>query len=400
MASAGAAGRERPAERVRRQAGSATLALAEKARQLAASGADVIDLSGGDPDFPTPEHIRRAATQALEAGDTHYVSPAGTPALRQAIAQKLLQDNGVKVDWARGVLVTPGGKAALFEAVMAFAEPGVDVLVLEPAWVSFAPMVELAGARAVRVALSAENGFRVTREALEAVAGPSARILIVNSPNNPTGRVFDQAEREAIAQVARARDLLVFSDEIYEKVLFDGRRHVSLATLPGMAERTLTFNGFSKAYAMTGWRLGYVAGPEALVAPLLKVHGHSVTCVSGFLQAGAVAALTGPQDFLPEMLGAFDRRRRLLAHGLAAIPGVRCALPEGAIYAFADVRALGWPSAELAERLLSEVHVATVPGAAFGQAGEGFLRFALTVPEARVVQAVERLAVLPKWKRG
>jgi aspartate aminotransferase len=382
------------AGRVRDLAPSPTLAVSDRARALKAQGIAVIDLGGGDPDFITPEHIRRAAADDMNAGDTHYVASPGTPALRKAIAAKLLQDNGVEVDPLGGVVVTPGGKQALFEAVLALVEPGVDVLIPEPAWVSYVPMVELAGGRAVPVPLDPDDNFRITADRLAAAVTPASRIMIVNSPNNPTGRVFADHELSAIAEVAIAHDLLVFSDEIYEKILFDGHRHTSLASLPGMAERTLTFNGFSKAYAMTGWRLGYVAGPTPLIAEIEKVHSHSATCATSFVQAAGVEALAGPQDFIAEMVAAWDRRRRAVSDGLSDVAGIRCPRAEGAFYAFADVRETGMPSLDFADLLLREVHVAVVPGVAFGQAGEGHVRLSFATGDDALADAVDRIGDL------
>lgn len=379
------------ASRVRALQPSPTLAVTERVRALRRSGVEVIDLASGDPDFPTPVHIRQAATAAIEAGDTHYVTAGGLPELRAAIAAKLASDNGVQVDPDGEVLVTAGGKAALFEAMQALVEPGTEVLILEPSWVSFAPMVQLSGGTPVPVRLSADDGFRLTAERLAAAISPRTRILLVNSPNNPTGRVFDEAEWKVVREAAVARDLLVFSDEIYEKILFDGRAHLSPASFPELAGRTLTFNGFSKAYAMTGWRLGYVAGPRALLSQIAKVHGHSATCVPGFTQRGAVAALNGPQTPIAEMVAAWDRRRRIAVPLLEQIPGVRCPLPEGAFYLFADVRGAGASSLELANRIVEQAHVAVMPGTAFGEAGEGFLRIALTTPDPQLREALERI---------
>ncbi len=379
------------AARVRDLAPSPTLAVSDRARALKAQGIDVIDLGGGDPDFITPEHIRRAAAEDMDAGDTHYVASPGTPALRRAIADKLRRDNGIEVDPLGGVVVTPGGKQALFEAALALVEPGVDVLILEPGWVSYVPMVELAGGRPVPVPLDPDDNWRVTADRLAAAVTPASRILIVNSPNNPTGRVLDDAELAAIRDLAIERDLIVFSDEIYEKILFDGHRHVSLASLPGMADRTLTFNGFSKAYAMTGWRLGYVAGPKRFIAEVEKVHSHSATCATSFVQAAGVVALTGPQEFIGEMVSAWDRRRRFVSEGLGAVKGVRCPLAEGAFYAFVDVREAGMTSLEAADLLLREAHVAVVPGIAFGDAGEGHVRLSFATGDAMLEQAVSRI---------
>jgi aspartate aminotransferase len=382
------------ASRVRNLAPSPTLMVSERARQLKAEGIDVVDLGGGDPDFITPEHIRAAATEAMNAGDTHYVASAGIPSLRKAIADKLRADNGIEVEPNGGVIVTPGGKQALFEAALAFVEPGVDVMIPEPAWVSYGPMAELAGGRAVPVPLDPDDDWRLTGEALAAAWTPATRILLINSPNNPTGRVFDDAELAAIAAFAQERDLLVFSDEMYEKILYDGQRHTSIATLPGMAERTLVFNGLSKAYAMTGWRLGYVAGPRPYLQQIDKVHSHSVTCATSFVQKAGVVALTGPQGFITEMVSAWDRRRRNLSERLNAVNGVRCPLVEGAFYAFADIRGTGMTSTEAADLFLQEAHVAVTPGVAFGAAGEGHVRLSFATSDELLAVAADRIAQL------
>jgi aspartate aminotransferase len=379
------------ARRVRDLAPSPTLAVSDRARQLKAQGVDVIDLGGGDPDFITPAHIREAAISAMNAGDTHYVASAGIPGLRQAIADKLRIDNGIEVDPNGGVVVTPGGKQALFEAALALIQPGDDVLIPEPAWVSYVPMVELAGGNAVPVPLDPDDNWRLTPEKLAAAVTPASRVLLINSPNNPTGRVLDGAELAAIAAFADKHDLLVFSDEMYEKILYDGHRHTSIATLPRMAERTLTFNGLSKAYAMTGWRLGYVAGPRPYIEQIEKVHGHSVTCAASFAQQAGIVALTGPQEFIGEMVTAWDRRRRRVAAGLNRINGIHCPLVEGAFYAFADIRGTGMTSSEAAAHFLQEAHVAVVPGVAFGAAGEGHVRLSFATSDELLAEAVDRL---------
>lgn len=382
------------ATRVRQAAPSPTLAVSERARQLKAEGVDVIDLGGGDPDFITPEHIRKAAIDAMNSGDTHYVASSGTPALRQAIADKLQRENGISVDKNGGILVTPGGKAALFQAVMAFVEPGVDVMILEPAWVSYQPMVELAGGRVVHVGLDPDNNFAITRDLLESHVTPESRIIMLNSPNNPTGRVATKEELEAIADLARKHDLLVFTDEMYEKIIYDGNRHISIATLPGMEERTLTFNGLSKAYAMTGWRLGYVAGPNAFIKKISTVHSHSVTCATSFAQAGGVAAYEGPQEMIDEMVSAWDRRRHLITDGLNAVRGLRVQNIEGAFYGFVDGRETGMDTAELSKKILDDAFVAVVPGNAFGECGDGHFRLSFATSDQALETAVSRIQKL------
>jgi aspartate aminotransferase len=289
------------------------------------------------------------------------------------------------------VIVTPGGKQALFEATLAFAEAGVDVMIPEPAWVSYGPMVELAGGSAVPVPLDPDDNWKLTGEALSAAWTSASRILLINSPNNPTGRVLDDAELAAAAAFAEERDLLIFSDEMYEKILYDGQRHTSIATLPGMNERTLVFNGLSKAYAMTGWRLGYVAGPRPYLEQIEKVHSHSVTCATSFVQKAGVVALTGPQEFIGEMVSAWDRRRRNLAERLDAVNGMRCPLVEGAFYAFADIRGTGMTSPQAADLFLREAHVAVTPGVAFGAAGKGHVRLSFATSDDLLEAAADRI---------
>ena len=379
------------AARVRNMAPSPTIAVSDKARALKAQGIDVIDLGGGDPDFITPPHIRQAAADAMNAGETHYVASAGIPSLRKAIAKKLKDDNGIEVDPMTEVIVTPGGKASLFQSMLALAEPGTEFLVLEPAWVSYVPMIEIAGGTPVPVALDPDDNFRVTAEKLQKAISHRTRGIVVNSPNNPTGRVLDTEELQVIAQAAIRHDLLVFTDEMYEKIVYDGHQHISLAALPGMWERTLTFNGLSKAYAMTGWRLGYVAGPKVYIDEIAKVHSHSVTCATSFVQVGGVAALNGPQEFIGEMVTAWDRRRRSVAAGLNAVKGVRCSLVEGAFYHFADIRGTGLDSVTLSDKLLQDAHVAVTPGVAFGEAGEGHIRLSFATSDGLLDEAVRRI---------
>jgi aspartate aminotransferase len=264
------------AERIGNLQPSPTVAVSDRVRELKQQGYDVIDLGGGDPDFATPRHICEAASEALFEGDTHYVASAGIPELRQAIVKKLTADNGVEVEPA-GIIVTPGGKSALISSVLALAGPGDDVLTFDPGWVSYEPMATIAGANTIHVPLDANDNYRITRDVIESFVTPNTRLMIVNSPNNPSGRVLTQDEIDAVCAAAKDHDLIVFSDEIYEKIVYDDHKHISIGAQPGMAGRTLTQNGFSKAYAMTGWRLGYVAGPTEIVRQIMKIHSHSVT---------------------------------------------------------------------------------------------------------------------------
>ncbi len=379
------------AERVRNASPSPTLAVSQRARELRADGIDVIDLGGGDPDFITPQHIREAAINAMNSGDTHYVPSKGTPQLLEAIANKLQADNGISVNPNTDIIVTPGGKSAIYQAIMSFVEPGVDVMLFEPAWVSYQPMVELAGGRAIGVPLNPDDNFAITSEVLEQHVTPETRVILLNSPNNPSGRVATMEELTAIADFAKAHDILVFTDEMYEKIIFDDHKHISIATLPDMANRTLTFNGLSKAYAMTGWRLGYVAGPTDLIKKIAILQSHSVTCATSFAMAGGVAAYNGPQDIIHEMVAAWDRRRKLITEGLNSINGLYQAPIEGAFYGYVDGRGTGMSIEDLSQKLLNEAHVAVVPGTAFGASSTSHFRLSFATSDENLSKAIERI---------
>lgn len=379
------------AERMHIMKPSPTLAVSDAARQLTLAGHDVVDLGGGDPDFTTPEHIMQAATKALNEGFTHYVASSGIPPLRKAIAAKLQRDNGVTYDPNSEIIVTPGGKAALAISLLALVGGGDEVLIIDPGWVSYAPATQLTGATPVQAPLSPDDNWTITADLLRQYVTLRSRVLIFNSPNNPTGRIATQAELQAIADVARENDLIVISDEIYEKLVYDGRTHTSIASLPGMQERTIIVNGFSKPYAMTGWRLGYVAAPRELVKQIATIHSHTATCATSFAQVGGVAAYDGPQECITMMNTAYDRRRRLVAEGLSALPGITCPLPEGAFYAFADIRGTGLSATDFATQLLQAQYVAVTPGDAFGPAGAGYVRLSVANSDEMLQKAIDRI---------
>lgn len=372
---------------------SATVAQHDLVQSMRAAGTQVLDLGTGEPDFPTPDHISAAATTALHDGHTHYTASRGLPALRRAIAAKLVDDNRITVDPDSDVVVTPSAKHALFVALATVLDPGDDLLVPTPSWVSYQSMAHLLGARAVSAPLG--DGFRLTRDVLEEHRTPRTKAILVNTPNNPTGRALDAEEAAAVADFAREHDLVVVADEIYEKIRYDDREHFSIAALPGCADRTLTVNGFSKGYAMTGWRLGYLAGPTALVAQALKVHEHTVSCAASFAQHGGIAALEGPQDPVRDMVSEYAARRKLLVDGLNALPGFACALPDGAFYAFPDIRGTGFTdSAEFAAWLLRRAAVSVTPGSAFGAGGEGHLRLSFATSREAITEALDRIAAV------
>lgn len=345
---------------------SLTLAITAKAKAMAADGLDVCSFSAGEPDFPTPAHAIAAAQRALDEGKTRYGPVAGEPALRSAIAAKLARDNGV--NWAaENVIVTNGGKHSLYGLMMAVIEAGDEVIIPAPYWVSYPDMVTLAGGTPVIVETTAATGYKITPAQLEASITPRTKLLVLNSPSNPTGKVYTPDEVRAIAQVVLRHDLWVVSDEIYEKILYDGAEHLSIAAVsPELQQRTLISNGFAKAYSMTGWRVGYLAGPVEIINAVAKIQGHATSNVCTFAQYGAIAALTEPQDCVETMRQAFAERRRVMLERIRAIAGLTCTEPEGAFYLFPEIEALGIGSMEFCERFLEEHQVAIIPGIAFG----------------------------------
>lgn len=372
---------------------SATIAINDKAKALKAAGRDVISLAGGDPDFETPDHITHAALAAIDAGDTHYPPSRGTPALRKAIAAKQAKDHGLQLDPNTQVLAGPGGKFLIYAILASIANPGDEIIIFEPYWVSYVPMTILVGAVPVTVPLSAADGFTITPEIIEAHVTPRTKAILVNSPNNPTGRVLTRAEAEAIRQAALAHDLYVLSDEMYEKLIFEGE-HICLAALPGMAERTVTLNGHSKAYAMTGWRLGWATGPQQIIDLAANLQSQTVTSAASFTMAAGVAALTGPQEVVDEMRVAYQARRDFMVTSLNAIPGVECDPPQGAFYLFVRFPGLGQDSMAIATMLLEEADIACTPGVEFGRSGEGHVRFSIATAMSDLERAVDRIAKL------
>ena len=372
---------------------SMTLAVNDKAKALKAAGNDVIALAGGDPDFDTPQHIVDAAFASIRDGGTHYPAPMkGIVPLLEAIAAKMEQDNGILLDPMSDIVVTPGGKWAIFLALSAVINPGDEVLYLEPVWVSYPPMITLAGGEPVPVSLPSEDNFRITADLLREHLTPQSKALMINSPNNPTGRVLTQEEVNAIVEVATEADLYVITDEIYEKLIYDGREHISLAAQPGMAERTLTINGMSKAYAMTGWRLGWLAGPAPILKLATRMNSQTVSSAATFTMHAAVAALTGPQACIEEMRESYKARRDFMVPALNGIDGVECRSIEGAFYLFPRFPNSDKNSMELADALLEKAGIAGTPGIAFGGSGEGHVRFSIATAMSELERAVERLA--------
>jgi len=375
-------------DRVRDLPPSPTIAVAKRAQELRRQGVDVVDFGPGEPDFVTPAHIREAAIQALNRGMTHYAPGRGIPELRQAIAGKLERENHLHFDPETEIVVTPGAKQAIVEAMLTVVAPDDEVIIFDPGWGSYDAIVRLAGGRPVHVQL--DPGFAIDADRLLAALSERTRAIVVGSPGNPTGHVLRPQELELLTDVVVDRDLVLISDEIYERIAYDDVSPVSPATLPEMGERTVTINGFSKAYAMTGWRLGYVAGPAPLVGQMLKVHEHTVTTATSFAQAGAVAALEGPQEPIAEMVREFALRRRIVVDGLNALPGVHCVLPDGAFYAFPDISQTGLTGTELANRLL-EHGVALTPGVGFGAYWDTHVRLSYATSEERIITGLHRM---------
>jgi aspartate aminotransferase len=353
-------------ERAAQLTPSLTLSIDSKAKAMKAEGIDVCGFGAGEPDSDTPEHIKRAAIEALEAGFTKYTPNAGIPELRQAIADKLAADNGLNYR-AGQVVVSNGAKHACYNAILATCQPGDEVVIPAPYWVSYPDMVRLVGAEPVIVPTSERNAWKMRPEDFENAMTPRTKMLIMNTPNNPTGSVYTREELEAIVNVAAEEDIYILSDEIYEKLVYDDVKHVSIGSLSKEAyDLTITVNGFSKSYAMTGWRLGYLAAPDAVTRAVDSIQSHTSSNPSSFSQYGALAALKGDQQPLADMREEFDMRRNYMFDRLSKISNVTAVKPQGAFYILVNISQLGLTSQNFADRLLSKANVAVVPGAAFG----------------------------------
>jgi aspartate aminotransferase len=376
------------ASRVGRVEPSATLAISNKAAELEAEGKDVVDLSVGEPDFDTPENIKDAAKAALDAGHTGYTSSNGIPELKDAIAEKL-HDDGLTQYGPDNIIVTPGGKQALYEIFQTVIDDGDEVALLDPAWVSYEAMVKLAGGSLTRVDTAAHD-FQLegALDDLADAVSDDTELLVVNSPGNPHGAVYSEAALEGVRDLAVEHDITVISDEIYKEITYDDAEAVSLGTLDGMADRTVTLNGFSKAYSMTGWRLGYFAGPQELISQAGKVHSHSVSCAVNFVQHAGVEAITNTDEAVEEMRQAFAERREFLI-GLFEDHGVHVPEPQGAFYMMPEIAPDG-DDTEWCDQAISEAQVATVPGSAFGT--PGYARISYANSKERLQEAVDRLA--------
>ncbi len=360
-----------------------------RARALEAQGRDIIHLEIGEPDFATQPHIVAAAKQALDEGWTHYGPPQGLPELREAIAAHVSKTRGIRVG-PQHVSVVPGGKPIIFFPMLALVEPGDEVIYPNPGFPIYESMINFLGAKPVPIPLVEERGFSFDLDRLRDSLSPRTKLLILNSPHNPTGGVIPAQDIHAIAEMVRRRDLMVLADEIYSRIYFD-QPPVSIASIPGMLEKTIILDGFSKTYAMTGWRLGYGVMPEWLVEAVNKLMVNSNSCTASFTQRAGIVALTGPQDGVNAMVAEFRRRRDAFCAGLNALPGFRCALPGGAFYAFPNITGTGLTSGALFDALLERAGVACLSGTAFGAYGEGYLRFSIANSYEKLMAAVERM---------
>jgi aspartate aminotransferase len=378
------------AHRITQVTPSITLAISAKAKAMKAEGLDVCSFSAGEPDFDTPQHIKAAAEKALEEGKTKYGPAAGELPLRQAIARKLKRENNLDYQ-PENIIVTNGGKHSLFNCIFALIEEGDEVIIPAPYWLSYPEMVTLAGGKSVIVTTTAENEYKITPEQLKQAITPKTKLFILNSPSNPTGAVYTPEEIKALAQVIVDYDLLVVSDEIYEKIIYDNSIHLSIGAVNDtIFPRTIVSNGFAKAYSMTGWRVGYIAAPVEIIKAMTSIQSHSTSNVCTFAQYGAIAALESSQDCVAEMLGAFQERRKVMYDAIQAIPYVSSPLPYGAFYLFVDISATGLKSLDFCQKLLEEEKVATIPGVAFGE--DKCIRFSYATDMDSINKGMEKFA--------
>jgi aspartate/methionine/tyrosine aminotransferase len=367
-----------------------------RARALEAEGREIVHLQIGEPDFDTPAHITEAAIQALRDGYTHYVPALGIPQLRDAIAQHISETRGINVE--RGnVCVSPGGKPIMFWTIMALCQEGDEVIVPDPSYPIYESMARVVGATVVPLPILESRNFTFAPEDLASRLTPRTKLVVLNSPANPTGGLFEKTDIEGIANVLRDHDCYILSDEIYSRMLYGGAgEHYSVAAEPDMLDRTIILDGFSKTYAMTGWRLGYGIFPLELIPHIDRLAVNSVSCTNAATQVAGVAALTGPQDCVTEMVAEFEKRRDFIVDGLNSIPGITCKKPLGAFYVFPNVTGLGLPSKVLADRILDEAGVAVLTGTAFGEYGEGYLRLSYANSIPNIQKALDRIAALAK----
>ena len=377
------------ADRMNRLGTETAFEVLVKARALEVKGKDIVHLEVGEPDFATPENIVQAGVRALQDGKTKYTPSAGIPELRQAIANHVGNTRGVKVT-PEMVVVTPGAKPIMFFTILALVEPGDEVLYPAPGYPIYESMINYCGGTPVPYLLREENNFRFDPDEFRSKASNKTKLIILNSPHNPTGGVLEPEDLQVVAEVAQKYDAAVFTDEIYWRVLYDGT-FTSLLSIPGMLERTILLDGFSKTYSMTGWRLGWGVMPPEIATHVARLQTNSTSCVAGFTQYAGVEALTGPQESVGKMVAAFKERRDTIISGLNAIPGFNALKPRGAFYAFPNIKGTGWDSRKMADYLLNDAGVACLSGTSFGAEGEGYLRFSYANSLENIKKALVRV---------
>ncbi len=377
------------AERMSRLGTETAFGVLAKAQALEAKGMDVVHLEIGEPDFDTPQNIRSAAKNALDNGQTHYCNSQGIVPLRNVIAEELGKTRNVDIEPAR-IVVTPGAKPIVFFSILALLEEGDEAICPDPSYPIYESVINFTGAKSVPIQLKEELDFRFDIDELRAKITPRTKLIVLNSPHNPTGGVLEKEDVLAIADIARENDITVLSDEVYEHIVYE-HEPFSIASLPDMLDRTILLSGFSKTYAMTGWRLGYAALPPNLVEPVVRLIVNSVSCTAPFIQHAGIEALTGPQDSVPKMVDEFKKRRDLIVSGLNRISGISCVLPKGAFYVFPNVKGVGVDCDELADYLLNNAGVACLPGTHFGRYGDGYLRFSYATSLDKINIALERI---------
>lgn len=355
----------------------------------------VIRLEFGEPDFDTPDNIKSAAIEAIKSGKTKYTPSAGIPELRNAIGHKLKKENGVDYNPSNEIVVTGGATAAVYVGLLATLDAGDEILVPDPGWATYVHAVNISGARPVPYALSESSGYAFESDRIKKLLSPKTRAILINTPSNPIGSVLSRRNLREIADFALDHNLFVLSDEVYEKFLYqdgaEANEHVSIASLSDMKAHTVTINGFSKTYSMTGWRLGYAAASEPIAAAMTKINAAANSCISTMTQYAALEAINGPQDSVTKMISAFAKRRDILVRGLNEFSGVSCSMPKGAFYTFPNIKGTGINSYELAMKIIDEAHVAVVPGTAFGSEGEGYLRIAYANSTENIQEALDRM---------
>ncbi len=366
-------------------------AVLARATALSAHGKDIINLGIGQPDFKTPGHIVEAAIKALKDGHHGYTPATGLLAAREAVARRTLTTTGVEVS-PENIIIVPGGKVTMFAAILIFGEPGAEILYPDPGFPIYRSMIEFTGAKPIPVPIREENGFAFSAEETLSLITPKTRLLILNSPANPTGGVTPKAEIENLVKGLEAHPhVAIMSDEIYDVMTYDGEEHCSLLTFPEIRDRLIVLNGWSKTWAMTGWRMGWSIWPDQLYDKVRKLAVNCWSCVNAPSQFAGIAAIDGPQDEVEKMCRAFDNRRKIVVDGLNSLPGISCATPKGAFYAFPNVKETGWPAKQLAAALLDEAGVALIGGPDFGILGEGYVRLSYANSEENILRAIERI---------